>query len=112
LLSEVNRLTFEHAIAGEDDECARKALEADKAKLLELHSELAPLQNEINQLTRQFWVSRDQAKSKNYDLTASRYRDLELDEGFFDTPDVTMNRLDILAKTIAGSMRDVKALIK
>src|SRR6266496_3112510 len=85
LHAEINRLTFEVAIApevdaeqlaekslrvaespGDNDESKiihldpRGALEADQQKLEELHEQMAPLQNEINQLNRQFSVSKDQ----------------------------------------------------
>src|SRR5438270_155593 len=78
LHAEINRLTFEVAIApeanaeelaekslrvaessGDNDESRiihidpRGALEADQQELQELHEQMAPLQNEINQLNRQ-----------------------------------------------------------
>ena len=54
---------------------------------------MAPLQTEINQLNRQFWVSKDRVKSNKYDLSASRYRDIEQDETFYEEPGVTLSRI-------------------
>jgi len=47
------------------------------AEARETHEKMAPLQNEINQLNRQFWVSKDQVQANKYDLSASRYRQIE-----------------------------------
>jgi type I restriction enzyme M protein len=96
LLSEVNRLTYEQVIAGDGEEKAQTALDVDKKKLDELHQEIAPIQNEINQLTRQFWVAKDKLKASKYDLSASRYREVERDEVFYEKPDVTIKRLQQL----------------
>lgn len=93
LEKEINRLTFEHVIAPADDEAARQALEADQQKLTQLNEELTPLQKEINQLSRQFWVTKAQVRKNKYDLSASRYRQLERDEIFYEEPQVTLERL-------------------
>jgi type I restriction enzyme M protein len=94
LLADLNRLTFEHAIAREDSVTnALAALEVDKQKLVSLHEHLYPLQTEINQLTRQFWVSRDQVKANKYDFSTSRYRQVERDEHFYEETHITLQRL-------------------
>jgi hypothetical protein len=41
---------------------------------------MAPLRAEIDQLNRQFWVTKAQVKANKYDLSASRYRQVEQDE--------------------------------
>jgi len=56
---------------------ARAARETAEAELAELQSRITPLENEINQLTRQFWVTKKQVAGQNYDLSASRYCDVE-----------------------------------
>lgn len=68
-------------------------LEADEDKLASLHEQLAPIQTEINQLTRQFWVNKEQIKTHRYDLSASRYRLIKRDEEFYETPQLTLDRL-------------------
>ena len=84
-------------------------LSVAEAELAELQTRIAPLENEINQLTRQFWVTKDQVKANKYDLSASRYRQLEHDETFYEKPAVTLDRLHQLEKVAEA---DVKALEK
>jgi type I restriction enzyme M protein len=124
LHAEINRLTFEAAIAPDDgrtravasDEQSLRvaessddriihldpqaALEADQQKLEKLHEQMAPLQNEINQLNRQFWVNKDKVKANKYDLSASRYRQIEQEEVYYEGPDVTLKRLQQLERAI------------
>lgn len=84
-------------------EAARAAREKAEAELAGLQTRIAPLENEINQLTRQFWVTKDQVKANKYDLSASRYRQLEHDETFYEKPAVTLDRLRQLE--VAGGRR-------
>jgi len=117
LHAEINRLTFEAAIASDDggtravasNEQALRvaespddkiihldpqaALEADQQKLQKLHEQMTPLQNEINQLNRQFWVSKDKVRANKYDLSASRYRQIEQAEVYHEIPAVILDRL-------------------
>jgi type I restriction enzyme M protein len=111
LHKEINRLTFESIIAPEGDEQARLALEADQEKLARLEEQIAPLQREINQLTRQFWVSKEQVKANKYDLSASRYRQVERDDAFYENPDVTLNRLSVLEREMSRGISELKELI-
>jgi type I restriction enzyme M protein len=108
---EINRLTFEQAIAQEGDEAARLALKTDEAKLSELHERLAPLQTEINQLSRQFWVTKEQASANKYDLSASRYRQIEQDETFYDEPQVIMERLKQLESVMVSEVKTLQGLL-
>ena len=71
----------------------RAALAADQQKLEKLHDQMAPLQNEINQLTRQFWVPKEKVVAEKYDLSASRYRQIEHEELFYEEPAITLARL-------------------
>ncbi|MBD1886055.1 HsdM family class I SAM-dependent methyltransferase [Microcoleus vaginatus] len=108
---EINRLTFENAVAAADDEPTRLALETDKQRLTQLQEQIAPLQAEINQLNRQFWVTKAQVKSNKYDLSASRYRQIEQDEAFYESPEVTMERLLKLEQLMGEEVRQLKELI-
>ena len=112
LLKEINRLTFENAIAPVDDEPTRIALEVDRQKLAQLHEQMTPLQAEINQLNRQFWVSKGQVKGNKYDLSASRYRQIEQDEAFYDSPQVTLERLLTLEEVMLGEAEELIGYIK
>jgi type I restriction enzyme M protein len=76
-----------------------------------LKAQISPLQAEINQLTRQFWVTKEQVKANNYDLSASRYRQVEQDEAYYESPRVTMERLLKLEQIMADEVKELKGLI-
>ncbi len=106
----IHRLKFEEVIANDRKaDAARAAREKAEAELATLQEEITPLQTEINQLGRQFWVTKDQVKSNNYDLSASRYREIEQDEVFYEKPAVTLDRL---RKLEAAATTDVGTLEK
>ncbi len=111
LLREINRLTFEQAIAPDGDGAANSALAAMQQELDKLHNQIAPLQTEINQLTRQFWVKKDQVKSNKYDLSASRYRQIEEDEEFYEEPQVTLERLLRLQEVMTAQAKELENLL-
>jgi type I restriction enzyme M protein len=90
---------------------ARAAREKAEAELAELQARMTPLQAEINQLTRQFWVSKDQVKANKYDLSASRYRQVEQDEAYYEQPAVTLERLAKLEATAAGEVATLKQML-
>jgi type I restriction enzyme M protein len=90
---DINRLTFESVIAPPEDETARIALETEEKLLAELNEQIVPLQKEIDQLTRQFWVTKKIVQANKYDLSASRYRQIEADETFYEEPNITLERM-------------------
>jgi type I restriction enzyme M protein len=100
LQAEINRLTFESVIAPEDDGHTRTQLENAQHHLVELQAQISPLQWEINQLTRQFWVTKKQARENKYDLSASRYRLTEQDTDYHEPPLLTTDRLLTLDQII------------
>jgi type I restriction enzyme M protein len=102
----IHRLKFEEVVSKAPD-AARDACEKAEAELGELQSRITPLQAEINQLTRQFWVTKDQVKINKYELSASRYRQVERDEQFYEQPQITLERL---AQLEAVAAREVAAL--
>jgi type I restriction enzyme M protein len=91
----IHRLKFEEVVA-DDPEKAKTARETAESELADLQTRIAPLQAEINQLGRQFWVEKKQVVANKYDLSASRYREVELDQEFFEKPVVTLERLTVL----------------
>jgi type I restriction enzyme M protein len=109
LQGEVHRLTFEAALAPDDDEKARAGLAEAQRELAALVARLAPVQSEINQLNRQFWVTKDQVKANRYDLSASRYRRVEREPLFLAKPAITLQRLQQLEKV---AVADVAGLVK
>ena len=102
----IHRLKFDEVVSKAADD-ARATREKAEAELAELQSRITPLQTEINQLTRQFWVTKDQVKANKYDLSASRYRQVEQDENFYEEPRLTLKRLRLLE---AAATSEVDAL--
>lgn len=110
--AEINRLTFENAIAPAEDENTLTLLDADREKLAILEAEIQPLQREFNQLSRQFRVPVAQVRTNKYDLSASRYRPMEQDEVYYDSPNVTLARLLELEKVMASEVCSLEELLK
>ena len=110
--ADINRLTFEHAIAPADDGAALALLDADREKLAVLETEIHPLQREFNQLSRQFCVTKAQVAANKYDVSASRYRPLEQDDVYYDAPQVTLARLLELERVMALEVRALETLLK
>lgn len=102
----IHRLKFEEAVS-KTAEKARDAREKAETERTELQSRITPLQMEINQLTRQFWVTKEHVKANKYDLSASRYREVEQDEDFYEEPKLTLKRLRQLE---AAATNEVDAL--
>jgi type I restriction enzyme M protein len=108
----IHRLKFEEVVAEDSAaDAARTSRENAEAELVVLQAQMTPLQDEINQLSRQFWVTKEQVVAQKYDLSASRYREVEQDEVFYEKPAVTLerlSRLDVAAadlrNAIAGSV--------
>ena len=106
----IHRIKFEEVIANDGKaDAARAARELAEVELATLQAQITPLQTEINQLGRQFWVTKDQVKANNYDLSASRYRQIEQNEVYYENPVVTLDRL---RKLEAAATADVAALEK
>lgn len=111
LQKEIHRLTFEHAIASDDNGDARRALDQDLRGLQDLEGLIHPLQSEINQLSRQFWVTKEQVRANKYDLSASRYRQMEQDEEFYEEPKVTLERLLKLEEMMRAGARELEEML-
>ena len=87
----------------------RVALAEARREFDALVARLAPVQSEINQLNRQFWVAKDAVKANHYDLSASRYRRIEREPVFLERPTVTLQRL---AQLEAAGREDAAILNK
>jgi type I restriction enzyme M protein len=113
LEAEINRLTFESAIHPEGaDAAVRQELETGNRKLAALQQKITPLQAELDQLARQFWVSLEQVRANRYDLSASRYRQVESDDEYYESPRVTMERLLILENEMVTSIRQIEGFLQ
>jgi type I restriction enzyme M protein len=106
----IHRLKFEEVVSKIADK-ARAAREKAEAELAELQSRVTPLQTEINQLTRQFWVTKDQVKANKYDLSASRYRQVEQDEYFYEEPKITLKRMRQLEAAATGEVDALQGMM-
>jgi type I restriction enzyme M protein len=88
------------------------ALEKARAELAELEAKIAPLQGQVDQLTRQFWVTKDDVAANNYDLSASRYRQVEQDATYYEKPEVTMERLLTMERVMESTMHEIQELLR
>jgi len=104
LEGEINRLTFEEVISPTGDGPIAEDLQRVKTHLEDLHIQLAPLRAEFNQLSRQFWVSKEQVKTNKYDLCASRYHQEVRKELFFENPQITLTRLAQIEQVISNEI--------
>jgi type I restriction enzyme M protein len=111
LRGEINRLTFESAIAPDGDGETLAPLDQVNDDLAALEAQIAPLQAQIAQLTRQFWVNKAQVRANKYDLSASRYRQVERDEIYYEKPQVTMERLLELERVMAEEIEELERLL-
>ena len=109
--ADINRLTFESAIAPDEGAAVHAELEREQRRLAELEAQIAPLQAEINQLSRQFWVSKKTVKDNKYDLSASRYRRAEIDGTYYAEPKLTLERLVKLEQVVGSALLDLQTLI-
>jgi type I restriction enzyme M protein len=106
----IHRLQFEEIIAA-DSVKAKAAREEAEAERAELQVRIAPLQAEINQLGRQFWVEKKQVAGNKFDLSASRYRDIEQDDEFYEKPAVTLKNLTKLEQHAEGHITELGKLL-
>ena len=108
----IHRLKFEEVVANDGNaDAARAACEQAETELATLQAQIAPLQTEINQLGRQFWVSKDQVKAKNYDLSANSYRQIEQDEVFYEKTFVTLDRLRKLESVATADVAELEKML-
>ena len=118
LHEEINRLTFEAALTPESSFArspspgGRGELSEAQIRLDALEAQIAPLQAEIDQLSRQFWVGREQVKANKYDLSASRYRQVEADEAYYDKPQVTLERLARLEQAMGEEIHNMTIMLE
>ena len=103
--------SFESAIAPDEGAAVHAELEHEQHRLAELEAQIAPVQAEMNQLSRQFWVSKKAVKENKYDLSASRYRQTDSDGAYFETPKVTLERLKRLEHVMTNEISELFGLI-
>ncbi len=124
LQAEINRLQFESVIGqdiqdGQDEKKQKEnpvnpvhpVLSEAQAKLAELQSQISAPQSELDRLTRQFWVTKEQVRANKYDLSASRYRQVEADAAYHEKPAVTLERLARLERVMLEEIEELRKLV-
>ena len=107
----LHRLRFESVIDGDGEAQIHRDLQAAQTELAQVQAQIAPLHGEIEQLSRQFWVSKEQVRANGYDLTASRYRQVVQDEAFYEAPGVTLERLLTLEALMTTEVQELGRLL-
>jgi type I restriction enzyme M protein len=130
--AEINRLQFEAVLAPPDLRSpspnstevpsnlgrAGEGLSDAQARLADLQSQIQNPQSELDRLTRQFWVTKAQvckggaSLRPNYDLSASRYRQVDADAAYHEQPVVTLERLARLEELMASEINEIAKLLK
>jgi type I restriction enzyme M protein len=80
--------------------------------LSNLQSLISAPQSELDRLTRQFWVTKEQVKANKYDLSASRYRQVDADAVYHEKPSVTLERLARLESVMLEEIEEIKKMMK
>ncbi|MCJ7529436.1 MAG: SAM-dependent methyltransferase [Anaerolineales bacterium] len=121
LQAEINRLQFESVIqppTGFDSQAqslepkpAGRLLENAQARLAELELKIAAPQSEMEQLSRQFWVTKAQVKANKYDLSASRYRQMNNDAAYHESPAVTLERMLLLEEVMKAEIEALERML-
>lgn len=111
LEGEIHKLVFEDAIAPPNDDQPKAALAKTQAQLDALKADIQPIQAELDQLNRQFWVSKAQVTGNKYDLSASRYRQVAQEAVYYEAPKVTMERLLKLEHVMAAEVAELEKLL-
>jgi len=87
-------------------------LSAAQTRLSNIESQISAPQSELDRLTRQFWVTKEQVKANKYDLSASRYRQVDADAVYHEKPSVTLERLTRLESVMLDEINELKKLVK
>ena len=109
LLEEINRLKFESALDGES--FASLLVQAESA-FSNIDGRIELPQFELDRLTRQFWVTKERVKANKYDLSASRYRQVEADASYHEKPSVTLERLSRLESVMQDEIKALNEMLK
>jgi type I restriction enzyme M protein len=116
LQAELNRVQFETILDNRysdgEPRNANTELSNIQSRLSNLHSLISGPQGELDRLTRQFWVTKEQVQANKYDLSASRYRQVEADAAYHEKPVVTLERLARLEELMASEINEIAKLLK
>ena len=111
LQADINRLSFEMAVDSVSDGKAAAELSSAQELLSNIQSLISSPQSELDRLTRQFWVTKEQVKANKYDLSASRYRQVDADAVYHEKPSVTLERLARLESVMLDKIKELGKLV-
>jgi len=66
----------------------------------------------MRNIRNDFWVTKVQVKANKYDLSASRYRQMDNDASYHESPAVTLERLLKLEQVMADEIKELMGMIK
>ena len=116
LQAELNRLQFESVIdtrySNVETRTSNTELSNIQSRLANIESQISLPQAELDRLTRQFWVTKEQVKANKYDLSASRYRQADADAAYHEKPAVTLERLKRLEQVMLDEINALRDLLK
>ncbi len=115
LQAEANRLQFETILdsrnSNTESQIPSSELSNIQSRLSNIDSRISLPQAELDRLTRQFWVTKEQVRANKYDLSASRYRQVEADAVYHEKPSVTLERLARLEGVMLDEINELKKLV-
>jgi type I restriction enzyme M protein len=111
LQADINRLSFELVVDSVSDGKAAAELSSAQELLSNIQSLISAPQSELDRLTRQFWVTKEQVKANKYDLSASRYRQVDADAVYHEKPSVTLERLARLENVMLDEIKELGKLV-
>lgn len=59
-----------------------------------------------------FWVEKEDITSNDYDLLINKYKEIEYEEVVYEKPEVILNKLEELEKSILGDIAELKGMVK
>jgi type I restriction enzyme M protein len=74
-------------------------------------AETAPRTPRITAAKPEIWVTKDQVAAQNYDLSASRYRQVEQEEAFCEQPAITLARLRQLEAVATSEVTGLEQML-
>jgi type I restriction enzyme M protein len=110
LEKDIHRLRYESAIARDGDDTPSRNLKVEEQEAGTVGVSLEPLEAEIEQTSRHFWVKQSLIRQNSYDLSASRYRVTEKDPPYMEDPHLTIRRLIELEALISQEARELDAM--
>lgn len=111
LEGEISQLNFEQSIDPDNDQI-NGSVESVNGEMTKIDAIIEPIQAKIEQLSCQFWITPDQVAEYDFDLSASRYRELEHYDEFYEKPGVVLERLLKIEETLTKEIQDLEKLLK